>query len=388
MTGMSRVYRIELSRIFSLRPAFSVLVMAVLIYSVFYPQPYLSEALRDVPIALVDLDNTESSRELARRLDASADIAIAANFPDTVSAERAIFSRELYGILIIPKYFERDLLHNRASPVALHADASYFLIYQRVSGAVTAVTRAFGAEIETGRLIAARVDPTLAAAAPDPLPLTAVALFNPQGGYATYILPAALVLIFQQTLLIGVGLLGSYPNTALEALTWKEAGPTARVFGRLLAYLTLEVVTAAFFFVALPYLYDFPRLGSLPAIAAFVLPFVLAVSALGLVVARLLRDPLAVQLTTAALGIPFLFLAGFSWPAEAIPQWLRTIALVLPSTSAINGLVNVAQLGASIQDVRPHFLMLWGLAAVYTLLAILLEPRPQGIPVSAGQHRP
>lgn len=378
MKGMARVYRIELSRIFSLRPAFSVLVMAVLIYSVFYPQPYLSEALRDVPIALVDLDNTESSRELARRLDASADVAIVANFPDTASAERAIFSRELYGILIIPKYFERDLLHNRASPVALHADASYFLIYQRVSGAVTAVTRAFGTEIETGRLIAARVDPTLAAAAPDPLPLTAVALFNPQGGYATYILPAALVLIFQQTLLIGVGLLGSYPNTALDALTWKEAGPAARIFGRLLAYLTLEVVTAAFFFIALPYLYGFPRLGSPLAIAAFVLPFVLAVSALGLVVARLLRDPLAVQLTTAALGIPFLFLAGFSWPAEAIPQWLRTVALVLPSTSAINGLVNVAQLGASIQDVRPHFLTLWGLAAVYTLIAILLEPQTRG----------
>ena len=40
---------------------------------------------------------------------------------------------------MIPQNFERDLLHGRASPIALYADASYFLMYQRVSGGVVAV---------------------------------------------------------------------------------------------------------------------------------------------------------------------------------------------------------------------------------------------------------
>ncbi|AYG59670.1 ABC transporter permease [Rhizobium jaguaris] len=375
MTGAFRVYRIELERIFTLRPAFAVLVIAVLIYSVFYPQPYRNEALRDVPIALVDQDDTDSSRQLARRLDASSDIAIAATLPDEVSAEREIFARNLYGLVIIPKYFERDLLHGRASPIALYADASYFLIYQRISGAVTAVARTMGAEVETARLIAAHVDPAIAAAVPDPLPLTAVTLFNPQGGYATYILPAAFVLILQQTLLIGVGLLGTHANPKLEELSPAQAGPYDRVLGKLLAYMTLQLFAVSFYLIALPYLYGLPRLGSPMAIAALAIPFVIAVSSLGMVIARLVRNPLAVQLLTAAVGIPFLFLAGFSWPSEAIPAWLKAAALALPSTSAINGLVAVAQLGATVADVRQQFLTLSALAGVYTVFAFFLEPR-------------
>ncbi|MFK0161240.1 ABC transporter permease [Rhizobium sp. NPDC090279] len=375
MKSVLTVCRIELGRVLTLKPAFSVLIIATLIYAAFYPQPYRTEALRHVPIAVVDLDGTNSSRELARRVDASADVAVAAVLPDQASAEREVHARNLFGILVIPQYFERDLLHNRQSPVALYADASYFLIYQRISGGVSAVAKTMGAEVETARLIAAKVDPRIAAAASDPMPLTTVPLFNPQGGYATYILPAAFILIMQQTLLIGVGLLGTYRNDALRTGPAASIGPISVVAGKLLAYLILEAVVAPFYLIVIPYLYNIPRLGTPLSIFTFALPFVLAVSALGLVIASLFRSPLTVQLVSAALGIPFLFLAGFSWPIEAMPPFLHAIATVLPSTSAINGIVAVSQLGAPLPYVRQAFLTLWILAAVYVAIAILLESR-------------
>ncbi len=374
MRAFLAIWRIELVRIFTLKPALAVLIIGPLIYSLYYPQPYRNEALRDVPIAVVDLDGTEGSRQLVRRLDASSDIAVAAMLPDQTSAEREVHARQLYGILVIPEYFERDLLHGRQSPLALYADASYFLVYQRISGAVSAVAKTFGAEVETARLIAMNVDPALAAAASDPMPLTAVTLFNPQGGYATYILPAAFVLILQQTLLIGVGLLGTIRNEALERdPVASNAGPFARVGGRLAAYLVLEAIVLPFYLVVLPYLYGIPRLGDLHTLFAFALPFILAVGAFGMVIAALFRSPLAVQLVGAALGLPFLFLAGFSWPSEAIPEPLRTLTVLVPSTSAINGIVEVSQLGASLQAVSQPFLTLWVLAAVYGIGSVVLE---------------
>ncbi|MBZ9988163.1 ABC transporter permease [Mesorhizobium sp. BH1-1-5] len=376
MTGVFAVWIIELKRIFSLRPAFSVLILAIILYSIFYPQPYRNEALRDVPIVLVDLDGTESSRQFARRLDASADVAIASVLPDEASAEREVFARNLYGILIIPHYFERDLLHGRASPIALYADASYFLIYSRISGAVTALAKTVGAEVETGRLMAAHVDPAIAMAASDPMPLVAIPLFNPQGGYATYILPAAFVLLLQQILLIGVGLLGTYPNPELARLPAEGAGPGSRVVGKLLAYLTLQLAVFGFYLIVLPYLYGIPRLGSVGSVAVVSLPFIVAVASLAMVIAKLFRSPVVVQLVAAAIGMPFLFLAGFSWPTEAIPEPIRSAALVIPSTSAINALVNVGQLGATLSDVRSQTLTLGGLAVGYLLLAILLEALP------------
>src|SRR6202011_6252053 len=125
------------------------------------------EALRNVPIAIVDGDGTSTSRELARLIDATSDIAVTLVLPDVISAEREVFARKIFGILAIPKNFERDLLHGRASPIALYADASYFLLYQRVSGGVAAVARALGAEGGTTRLIGIGVDPALASAASD-----------------------------------------------------------------------------------------------------------------------------------------------------------------------------------------------------------------------------
>jgi ABC-2 type transport system permease protein len=374
---MLAVFRDELRRIFALRPAFAIFVLGSVVYAVFYPQPYLNEALRNVPVALVDQDGTTSSRELARRIDATSDVAIAMVLADVPTAQRAVYERAVFGILVIPQHFERDLLHGRQSPIALYADASYFLIFQRVSGGVSAVARAFGAEIETKRLVALGVDPALAVAAADPLVLTAVPLFNPQGGYATYVLPAAFVLILQQILLIGVGLLGTLPTNAAgkNEPGPMHLGPVATVCGKLLAYLALEAMIVPLYVIVLPYWYGVPRLGSIATLLVFAVPFVLSVGALGLLVAALLRNPLAVQLVFAAVGIPFFFLAGFAWPSEAIPQSIQLVARLVPSTSAIEGLVKVGQLGASLADVRSEFLTLWELAAFYGCIAVLLETR-------------
>jgi ABC-2 type transport system permease protein len=370
MKALLTVCRDELRRIFALRPVFSTLVLAPLLYAVFYPQPYVNEALRDVPIAVVDRDGTTSSRELARRVDATSDVAVALVLPDLQSAERAVQARTVSGILLIPQYFERDLLHGRRSPVALYADASYFLIYQRVAGGVGAVARTMGAEVEAARLIGIGVDPAIATAAVDPMPLTAVTLFNPQGGYATYLLPAAFVLLVQQLLLMGVGLLGTLGGRGAETAA---VGPVATVMGKMLAYLALEAVVLPFYLVVLPYLYDVPRLGSVGAILLLAVPFVLSVAGLGMVVAAIFRSSLAVQLALAAVGLPFFFLSGFSWPSEAIPEAVRLISLLVPSSSAIDAFVSVSQLGASLAEMRPQFLTLWALAAVYGGVAMALE---------------
>ncbi len=101
MIALLAVFRDEFRRIFSLRPAFAVLILGVAVYAAFYPQPYLNEALRNAPIAVVDADGTTSSRELARLVDATPDVAVTMVLPDLVSAEREVFARNISGILVI-----------------------------------------------------------------------------------------------------------------------------------------------------------------------------------------------------------------------------------------------------------------------------------------------
>jgi len=238
---------------------------------------------------------------------------------------------------------------------------------------VAAVARTVGAEIETARLIAIGVDPAIAVVAPDPMPLTAVPLFNPEGGYATYVLPAAFVLILQQTLLMGVGLLSTLPGADPGGgdTGRRRPLPAAIVSGKLLAYLALEAVILPTYLIVLPYLYGLPRLGGIIPILIFAVPFVLSVAGLGFVVAGIFRSPVRVQLILAAAGLPLFMVAGFSWPSEAIPPAIRLLSYLVPSSSAIDGFVKLSQLGAPLSAVTPEFLTLWALAFFYNLVALL-----------------
>jgi ABC-2 type transport system permease protein len=392
MSQLIRIIKYEFGRIFAEKAAFSILVIAVAIYAVFYPQPYVNEALRNVPIAVVDLDGTQSSRDFARLVDATPDVAVVSHLPDVTTAEREVFARNIDGILVIPQYFERELLHGRQSPVALYADASYFLIYQRVAGAVSAVAQTLGAQVEATRLVEIGIDPVIATAATNPMPLTAVPIFNPEGGYATYILPGALVLILQQTLLIGVGLLGTSPGADPRRTMADPPSMLTILIGKLLAYLALEAVIIPLYLVVGPYLYGLPRLGSVSAILLFAIPFVFAVGSFGLFLASIFRTPLAVQLCSAAVGLPFFMLAGFSWPTQAMPEGIRLAAKLVPSTEAIDGFVRLSQLGAPLSDVRPQLLTLWGLAIGYGALSLLITRMRDGAakasPRPAAASRP
>src|SRR4029450_9058240 len=102
MRAIAVVYRRELARIFVVRPAFAVLVVALFAYAALYPQPYLTEALRDVPIAIVDRDGSTSSRELVRRIDATDSILVAEALPDMVTAEPPVYARQVNCTVPIP----------------------------------------------------------------------------------------------------------------------------------------------------------------------------------------------------------------------------------------------------------------------------------------------
>ena len=72
-----------------------------------------------------------------------------------------------------------------------------------------------------------------------------------------------------------------------------------------------------------------------------------------------------------ATSLPLFFLVGVSWPLEAIPNVLREASIVIPSTSAIDGLVRIDQMGASLHDVWRDWMTLWILTGLYGVLAVL-----------------
>ena len=366
MSDILTALRAELRGIFADRQVRLIILVALVIYALIYPYPYRAELLRDVPVVLVDLDRSTISADLARRVNASEAVMLSHDAPDMITATRLVQERRAYGALVIPEGFERALLRGSQSPVALYADASYFLMYQRVMQGAAVPLRQMGAEVEMGRLIAEGTAPDVALAQVSPAVQVEVPLFNPAAGYATYVLPAAFVLILQQTMLMGLALVATRRGAA-------QGHPVWRVLGRMTAWVAIYALLLPLYLIVLPALYGLPNLGNVAAVLMLGLPFVLATGLLAQCVAALFRRGEVVQVVLLAVGLPFFFLSGFAWPVEAIPAHLNAIAQIIPSTAAIDGLVRVSQMGATLPDIGHRLWQLWALVGVFATAAIALE---------------
>ncbi|AML53043.1 ABC transporter permease [Falsihalocynthiibacter arcticus] len=345
----------------------STMIVGILIYSILYPQPYVGEVLRDVPVAVIDQDNSTASRTLVREIDVTEWVDVTAFAPDMETARDAFYRRDVYGIVIIPEGFEANILASRPAPVAAYSDGSYLLIYSNVMRAVATVAGTMGAQVNYARLTALGVDDGVARTMLSPVTVTNVAVFNPQGGYASYVVPAAFVLILQQTLLMGIGLLHA----------GRKLPTGGRLWATIAAYFVLYMIWVAFTQMLLPFLYSIPRTGEFGTLLLIAIPFICACIAMGFAIALAIPWREGVVFLLVVIGMPLFFLSGISWPVEMIPDNLRTLSMLVPSSTAISAIVAVDQMGASARDVAGAIQTQIVLTVVYSTLAVGLSRLPR-----------
>jgi ABC-2 type transport system permease protein len=357
----------EWRRVLADRGVFSLLVIAPVFYGVFYPQPYLGQLVRKIPIAVVDDDRSALSRRLIQTLDADEAISVAVRAPALDVAQQALFARRVFGIVEIPPDTEREVLKGNAARVPAYVDSAYFIVFNRslqgiLEGAADiSVGNASRGNREDGAAV------KLALAGLSPIEVLMEPLYNPTGGYASYVVPAAFVLILQQTLLMGAA--------TLAGLGFTQRASLAGLLGRAFAHLTIYVPGLALFLVVLPRVYGFSTLGRLSDMAMFAAPFLLATSFLGQAAGSFFKHRETAVLIFVATTLPQFFLVGVSWPREMIPPLLDGLRRLFPSESAIDGLVRINQMGATLSEVRADWLYLWLLAAIYFGLAFMAARR-------------
>jgi len=187
--------------------------------------------------------------------------------------------------------------------------------------------------------------------------------------------PAAFVLIIQQTLLMGAATLAALAFARPATPAQRAASGPAAVLGRALAHVTIFAPALALFLVVLPRIYGFSTLGGLGDMALFALPFILATSFMGQAAGSFFRHRETAILVFVATTLPQFFLVGVSWPREMIPPLLSDLRRAFPSESAIDGFVRLNQMGARLIELRGDWLYLWLLAALYFALAVIATRR-------------
>lgn len=360
------IWKREMKKCFKDQGVLIFFILVPLGYPLLYSFIYTQEVVREVPVIALDENHSNLSREFMRRVDATPDVQIIAYSNDMADAKLALREHKAYGILRIPSDFSRninDLSNMKQAHVSAYCDMASMFYYKALYSACTDVSLAMNKRIKIQRSLNTTTDREEQIST-TPVTYTNVAMFNPQSGFASFLIPAVLMLILQQTLVLGIGLSA---GTAVETNRFRELVPINRhyngtlriVLGKTLCYLMIYLVASAWVLLVVPKIFSLNHLAHASTLSLFIPVYLLDCIFFAMTVSVIVRSRENSMILFAFFSVPLLFLSGISWPATGIPDFWRYVSYVFPSTFGINGFVRINNLSADLFQIQMEYHALW-----------------------------
>ena len=365
----------ELKSIFTDKGALLILVGAMLIYPIVYSVGYFNETLTDLPVAVVDLDQTVSSRKYTTMLDGSAELKVSCKPSDLKEAEQLFMANKITGVLLIPKGFQKDIFSGKQASVAIYADGSYFLKYKTQYQAASYVNAYFSGGIAVKRYIAGGQTFKQAKISSNPLEAQTHVLYNPSAAYGSFVMPGLIIIIIQQTLLIGIGILGgsfsesmASPFILADQKRSKEIIPL--LLGKVGAFLVITILNIGMAVIIVHHWFNYPDKANMLEVFMLLFPFLLAVIFLGIALSTLFKHRESAIVFMMFLSPIALFMSGISWPVSAMPHWIVGLSKILPGSTVVPAYLRLRTMGVGLYEVREELFFLYSQAAIYAVLTI------------------
>lgn len=373
-----RICRNELLHIMKDQGVVLFVFFVPLLYPLLYAYIYNNETVREVPVAVIDRQGSALSRQFTRMMDATPDVRLVASCMSVAEAERLNKRGEIYAFAVIPEDFDRTLARGEQAVIGVYADMAGMLYYKSVLLAATNASLAMNKQIKAERLYSgatARQEEI----ATQPIAFDHVEMYNPQGGFASFLMPAVMMLILQQTLLLGLGMIGGGNRERFGgssvAPEMYYMNPLEIVLGKTAVFFVIYIVLALYMFTVVTDLFGLPSLGNVWTFLALMVPYILCCCFMGITFSAFVYRREDCILLFVFMSVPLLFMSGISWPGAAIPAFWKWFSYIFPSTFAVNGYVRINSMGATLSQVSTEFYALWGLTVCYFLTSLIFYRR-------------
>ena len=357
------------------RPLYMFASVGVMVLSTFFFLTLMRRgAAEQMPMAVVDLDQSSISRRLTHEMQAtpSVDIQLVTNsYPE---AREAMQQGRIYGIFVIREGFYRDLVSLRRPQLDFYTTNSYTVggntAYKQMLTMVNLTSGAFQREVLRKKglpddVIMHRIQP---------LAIEGHMIANPWGNYSVYlvstILPGILGLICLMLTIFTIG----FELKSRTSHAWLRAAGgnyTVAMIGKLIPYTLIYLVLGIGCHLILYRYAGFPVYGSTARLMFGLLLFIFAMEALGITLIGLLptlRDALSIGALYAMLGFS---LSGFTYPQMAMLAPVKAISYMEPLRHYYLIYVNEALMAAPVENSIPHMLAL----TVFMLASLTVAPR-------------
>lgn len=360
-----------------------VLMGGIFLYGLLYNYMYAPNIVTDAPVAVVDNSHSSLSRQYIRWLDATPQTEIYAQAMNFIEAKEWMKEGKVEGILYLPHDFETRVFQGREAVFSLYATTDAFLYFEALQKASSQVMLAVNDAYRPDATVFLPPQGLLAVALAKPVNVSGTALYNVTEGYGSYLIPAVMMIIIFQTLLMVIGMVtgDEYGKSPLPSGYVAEPGfrvhhrylwgnAVRLVAGKSFVYCGMYAIFSFFLLGLLPHFFSIPNIGNGLYIVILLIPYLMATSFLGLAASRYFTDSEAPLLMIAFFSVGLIFLSGVSYPLELMPWYWQAAHYILPAAPGTLAFVKLNSMGASMADIRPEYITLWIQVAVYFCLAV------------------
>jgi ABC-2 type transport system permease protein len=306
---------------------------APLLYAVLLGYVYSKGKATDLPIIVVDMDQSEMSAKAIEMFNDDEVITIKALLFDKNDLSKIAIDNEANCIVIIPKDFQKMVLTKRYPEIITIVNTANILTANFSSNAIQVClgTLKVGVQMETLRKQG--IPEKLLASEYEPFKTTFVKKNNRSSNYLYYLWPGVLAAVLQQVILLALALsfASEFENGTFKILVDQCPSVLKMMSIKIIPYLIMSfgVWLLYWFFTFYFRISFFENLLQLTFVAGV---FVLSVSFIGILVSILIPNQLKATEILMVIATPSFILSGFSWPLSQMPNWVQGIANVIPLT--------------------------------------------------------
>ena len=376
LKNLFRVWRRETHLVFTDIGVLLFFFALPLAYPIVYTLIYNPEIVKKIDTVVVDNSRSAESRELVRELGATQGVNIVGYAADMGEARRAMMEKKCYGVLEIPSDYGRRIGRGEQAVTSFYCDMSLLLRFRQYLFAMTDVQMNGVTRITSQRL----ADGGLLTSSIGGLPVDSQPNFlgDVTQGFASFVMPGIVVLILQQSMLLGITMISGTSrdrrrrNGGTDPLDY-DADPTATVLGKSLCYMMIYLPLSYYILEIVPYMFSLPHVGRFMDFMPMIFVMLLATSFLGQTLQIFVRERESSLLVIVFTSVVFLFLSGLTWPRYAFNKFWLMVSDLIPATFGMEGLIRINSNGASLADVSQYYWGLWALTGLYFVTALLLR---------------
>ena len=376
LNDILRIATYEYRSILRSLPVLLVLGGGIFFYGILYNYMYSPDVLREVPVVIIDESRTPLSRHYIRLLDATPQVRVQGVVTDVNEARERMRKGEVVGIVFLPNDLETKVGRGEEAVFISYNTTVAFLYYAALKEASSGAMLALNDEVRPGQIVFLNPDVVQPVVNTRSIQIQGTALFNGSGGYATYLIPAVLMVIIFQTMLMVISMRcgKEYEQRMIPLLrvvdnpsSWRTA--ISIVIGKSVVYVGFYTLFAVFLLGFLPLVFDLPHLASPLLLVQLMTPYLFATAFFGLSCSLFFKDSDAPLLLIAFFSVGLLFLSGISWPLELMPWPWRLLHCLLPAPVGVLAFVKANSMGADLTEIGREMMLLWGQCAVYFVTA-------------------